>query len=217
MSTAEVIQFEESESQEISLTKMYEIAVESLSPVGFGRYYEREYPATPVEQNNKETYEERTWMKRLWINEDGKVFIPGVSFKGAYVNAAGQNMLPDRVPNTGNKGTYTKHFAAGFHVINNVVTEYTEADVVRNKWGKWLHVPANAQRGGKTRVMRCFPTIPKWAGKLQVITHDPCLTKDILKRFGDAAGLVIGVGSLRVQNNGMWGQFRVVSVEEKAF
>jgi hypothetical protein len=217
MSTAEVIVMEEPEIQGVSLTKMYEIGVESLTPIGYGRYYELEYPPTPAEQASKDLYEKRTWMKRLWINEDGFVFIPAVDFKGSFVNAASQNILPDRVPGTGNKGTYTKHFTAGFHIINSIVTKYTEQDVVSNKWGKWLHVPANAQKGGKTRVMRCFPTIPKWNGTLQAIVHDPCLTKEIIKKFGDAAGLVIGVGSLRVQNGGMWGQFKITSVVEKAF
>jgi hypothetical protein len=207
---------QEQEPQEVnSLTKMYEISVESLTPIGYGRYYELEYPPLPAELKDKDAYERRTWMKRLWTNSDGFVFIPGPAFKLSMMNVC--PYLSDKVPGTGNKGTYTKHFLSGFHVIGDIVTGYIEEDVIKNNWGKWLFVPANAQRGGTTRVMRCFPTIPKWNGVLKVVVHDPCLTKDVIQRVGNAAGLLIGVGSLRVQNGGQWGQFKISSVEEKPF
>lgn len=47
-----------------------------------------------------------------------------------------------------------------------------------------------------------------------MLVNDPCLTREIIMKFGNAAGVIIGVGSLRVGNGGMWSQFSFTSVEE---
>ena len=77
-----------------------------------------------------------------------------------------------------------------------------------------MHVPADGMRGGSKRVLKCFPVIEKWSGDLGIVVLDEVITKEVLSKHLIEAGNFIGIGSLRVQNNGIFGRFRVKSLVE---
>ena len=81
--------------------------------------------------------------------------------------------------------------------------------------GQWIHVPSDGMRGGSKRVLKCFPVVKKWSGDLTITVLDETITKDVLERHLIEAGNFIGVGSLRVQNNGIYGRFKVNSLKER--
>jgi hypothetical protein len=180
--------------------------LKSTSPVSFGRYYAQDVPKKDKE--SAADYEERTWRERLHITEDGKVFIPPLAFKNCLDSAA--KYLGRQIPGKG-KATYTKHFVSGVLVMNPVILPLKKADVK----GEWRHVPADGTPGGAKRVMKCFPTIPKWEGELEVHVLDHTVTREVLEEHLVQAGLFVGVGSFRPQNRGIYGRFRLVSLKEK--
>jgi hypothetical protein len=185
--------------------KAYTAKLESVTPIAFGRYYVQEVPEQPKE--SKDEYEKRTWRYRAHVNEAGKVLITPLAIKNCLTSVA--KYLGEQIPGKG-KSTYTKHFASGVLVTDPIVLPVTRDQLE----GKWIHVPSDGMRGGSKRVLKCFPVIEKWAGSVKIFVFDETVTQDVLKKHLIEAGNFIGLGSLRVQNNGIYGRFKVVSLIE---
>ena len=79
-----------------------------------------------------------------------------------------------------------------------------------------LYVPSDGKRGGTTRVIKHFPKIDEWAGKIAFYILDETITKDVFQRHLDDAGNFIGVGRFRPRQNGYYGRFtgEIVSWED---
>ncbi len=171
------------------------------SPMIQSRYHD-----TP--KLDKETfadYEGRTWRNRLHT-EDGKVFIPFSAFKNCLAESA--KFLSIQIPGKG-KATYTKHFEAGTMVEDDIPLGIDAKKVP----GHWMHVPSDGQRGGKKRVMKCFPEIREWRGRVTFLILDETITKDVFARHIEQAGKFIGIGSFRPRNNGINGRFSVKKIK----
>jgi len=188
--------------------KTYGVEIYSKSPIAFGKFYSQSVPKLDRESAND--YEQRTWKERAHTDNDGNVYIPALAFKNALLAAA--KYSGKTIPGGGKK-TYSAKFASGVLIVENVIIG--KKDDLK---GLWLHVPADGVRGGSKRVMKCFPTIETWKGIVNVIVLDEIITAPILKEFLIESGNFIGLGSLRVSNNGIFGRFgvgAVTLVEEK--
>lgn len=179
--------------------KTYHFTLQSTAPIAFGRNYTEEIPKESKE--SADDYERRTWMNRAHIDGDGNLFIPPLAFKNALTSTA--SYLGMKIPGKRN-ATYTKHFMSGVLVVKPVVIGHKD-DIK----GQWLYVSSSGERGGGKRVWKCFPTVATWSGDLEVVVLDETITEDVLVNHLIEAGNFIGVGSLRVQNNGIYGRFSV--------
>lgn len=151
-------------------------------------------------------YERRTWKNRLHV-EDGKIFIPGMAFANCVKEAA--QFLSIQVPGKG-KATYTKHFAAGLMVIEDIDTGRSPDDAIEQQ----LFVPSDGRRGGGSRVMRSYPILmPPLSLSVPFEVSDDTITPEVLATHLHQAGSLIGVGSFRVRNNGTYGRFVVKSLD----
>lgn len=185
--------------------KIYTAKLESTTPIAFGRYYTQEVPELPRE--GKDDYEKRTWKNRAHVNDEGFVILSPLAFKNCLTSIS--KYLGEQIPGKG-KSTYTKHFTSGILITDPIVLPVKKDDLA----GRWLHVPADGMRGGSKRVLKCFPVIEKWSGDLGIVVLDEVITKEVLSKHLIEAGNFIGIGSLRVQNNGIFGRFRVKSLVE---
>lgn len=178
-------------------------SLKSVSPYSQSRYHN-----TPKgEKEAHDDYEKRTWIKRVHINENGKVFIPPMAFKNCLSECA--KYLSIQIPGKG-KSTYTKHFEAGVMVTDPLVLDLTEDQIK----GEWFHVPSDGRRGGTKRVPKCFPCIPNWSGDVFFYILDETITKDVFKYHLEQAGKFIGIGRFRPRNNGFYGRFEVEELVE---
>lgn len=137
-----------------------------VSPLSFSK-------AILVEKETGEThdaFEERTWMERLHVDNEGNVFIPARALKNS-LDATAKH-LSESVPGK-RQATYTKHFVAGTMVIDNMMLGIKKDNdkIIREK----LFVPADGTRGGRKRVNRSFPTIIKWQVHCKIYIFDPVL------------------------------------------
>ena len=147
-------------------------------------------------------FEKRTWRERMWVTEDGHVFIPPMQFCNSLKEAAKYLSIP--VPGKGGKVLFTKNFEAGIIVNQRLPLTIKAADVLPEK----LYVPANGQRNGTKRVYRYFPIIPNWVGAVTYHIFDDLITEDVFKRVLDASGKLIGIGRFRPRNLGYYGTFK---------
>lgn len=159
------------------------IDLESLTPYSASRYFEDDLQ----KGETKSAHEQRRWREKLHFDDDGKVFIPGVSFKLSIDETA--KLLNEKIKGKGNQ-TYTAIFQTGVAAINDVFLGVSKDQV------KSIEIFANADgvRGSGTRVMRTFPIIPHWKGSLEMCLFNDTLPEDIFERFLTQAGMLAGVG-----------------------
>lgn len=173
----------------------------SQSPYSQSKYINAKKPKELTHAD----FEKQSWMERCHWNDDGELFIPPMSFKNCLTEAAKYLSMP--IPGEGKK-TYTAKIASGVLVVKPVVLPITR-DTMQHEW---LHVPSNGQRGGTTRVEKCFPLIPKWEGEAEFLILDEIVTEEVFAEHLNVAGSFIGVGRFRPKNNGFYGRFTVESI-----
>ena len=186
--------------------KIAEVTIEGTTPYQQGKHYsEEEFPMDANE--TKERYELRTWKNRAHFDAKGIIFIPGAALKIALESTA--RYLGLTIKGQGKK-TWTKKFESGIMIMDNASLGVSIEDV----HGAWVFGPSNGQRGGGTRVNRCFPTIqPGWTATFKIYVLDNIITEDILLRHLEACGKFIGLGVYRPENRGFHGRFIVKSLD----
>ncbi len=184
--------------------------LESLSPYGQSRFHNtpRIEGRSGTKTETHDDYEKRTWMHRAHINAEGHMFLPPMAFKNCLSEAA--KYISQQIPGQG-KATYTKHFEAGVMVLDPLVLSVTDKDLLG--MGLWLHVPSDGMRGGKKRVMKCFPVIQNWSGAVTFHILDEKITQPVFEQHLKDAGSFIGIGFFRPRNNGYYGRFKVNKVD----
>ena len=172
------------------------VKLESASPITFGRFHNVDY----LERELKDAYEKRTWREKVHADQNGNVYLTPMMLKNCLAEAP--KFMGSQIPGKG-KSTYTKHFEAGILVTDPIYLGIKKEDVKP----LWLHVPTDGQRGGTKRIMKCFPIIHEWKGEATIYILDEIISREVLQQFLSAAGQFIGMGSLRVRNNGLHGRF----------
>jgi hypothetical protein len=185
--------------------KTYVASMASVAPYFQSRKYELEVGKLPKESNDE--YEKRTWMYRTHVNEDGQIVIPAAQFQ--FSLQGGAKYLNERIPER-NRETWTKHFMAGIMVPDGIVLPERRETIQ----GLWLAMNPLGRRGGGTRVMRRMPFVNRWAGDLTIHVLDDLITRDILKRVIEHAGMFEGIGQNRPGMGGQRGRFTLTELVE---
>ena len=176
--------------------KKVTISLKSLAP-----YYQSRMHGEPgLPKERPDAREERTWREKCTVDDDGNVMIPPAAIKSALTRAA--QMLGMQIVGRG-KSTYVKHFKAGLMVPNGISLPIKKSEIGR--------IAVNCHSGGKptdsTRVVRFFPEVKKWEGKVDVIVLDETITPEIFEKHAKEAGLLVGIGQNRPENGGASGRF----------
>lgn len=174
----------------------------SVSPYSQSRHHD--IPRDPKE--TARDHEERTWRERVHATDEGFVQIPPMAFKNALSEVA--KYLSVQIPGKG-KSTYTKHFEAGVLCVEPLVLPLKKDGID----GEWLFLPSDGKRGGGKRVMKCYPLIRHWGGKVDFHILDETVTQDVFRNHLEQAGAFIGIGRFRPRNNGYYGRFKVESLK----
>lgn len=183
--------------------RTYRAKIEGRTPYSQSRHHDDE----ELEKEGKDAYELRTWRSRMHASPSGEVYIPPMSLKNCLAEAA--KFLSLQIKGKG-KATYTKHFEAGIMISDPVLLGINVKDVPREA----LFVPSNGVRGDGKRVTRYFGRIYPWGGEFNIKVLDETITQDVLATHLIEAGKLIGIGRFRPRNNGFYGRFDVLSLEE---
>ena len=172
-------------------------------------YSQSKYLTEPkLEREQPDAYEERCWHLRMDRDKEGRIFIPAMAFKRSFESGAQYANI--KIKGSG-KATYTKKIVAGIMINENLVTNKTVNDIIKETF----LVPADGKPGSKgPRVIKHFPAISDWEGKLTIYVLDDIITKEILSRVIEEAGKFVGVGRFRPQNGGYYGRYELVSLDE---
>lgn len=157
-------------------------------------------------EEKDDAYEARAWRERCHVNKDGYIVIPPMGFKRSLELAA--RFLNLKIKGQGNN-LWNKHFVAGTLVTDELILPIKKADVQ----GEWLFVPSDGKTGGGKRVMKCFPLIPSWKGKVAFYVIDDSIPKEIFEKVLRVSGNLIGIGRFRPERGGYYGRFSVQGIE----
>ena len=185
--------------------KQYVASLASVGPYFQSRSYEREVPKLPKEGHD--AYENRTWVQRTHVNDDGQLIIPAEAFQFSIRDGAAY--LSEKIQGRGNE-KWTKHFASGIMVPDDVVLPERRETVD----GQWLFLDANGKRGSGTRVWRKLPFVRGWAADISIVALDDMITYEILKRVIEHAGQFVGIGQNRPQKGGRRGRYDLTELVE---
>lgn len=159
------------------------IALEAITPYSASR---------PIVQELRkgetlDQHERRRWREKAHVDENGVIFVPGVSFKMSIDEVAG--LLNEKIRGKGNQ-TYTGLISTGIVAMNDVSLGIKIEDVRPVE----IYAHANGRRGPGTRVTRLFPYVPSWRGELHLRVLNDNLPEDVVERYVEQAGLLAGVG-----------------------
>jgi len=170
----------------------------SLSP-----YSQSDFIASKKEDNESDLdWERRVWRERIH-GRDGLVYIPATQFGAAIKGAAAY--LTQRVPGTGGKGTFRKHFDSGVFVYEDLLLDVRVEEVE----GEWLMLPSNPNNPKSGRVPKCMPRIAAWEGTVQYTIYDAIITEAIFAETLRISGIQMGLGRFRPEKKGIYGRYEV--------
>ncbi len=186
--------------------KTYEAVCVGVSELFFGApLYEKK-----GKNETHEQFDERTWPLKV-NNVGGKCFIQPFAIKNGLESAAKRIGLP--VPGQG-KATFSKLFRQGILITDRcwLSIDGRQMNLEKDIRPLKLFVPADGKRGSGKRVFRTFPTAGDWAFSATIHVVDPKIDESILESHLVEFGQFIGVGSMRVENGGIAGRFKLESL-----
>ena len=182
--------------------------LKSVSPYSQSRYILADKQANEAHDE----YEKRTWREKAHVMkagpDAGQVYIPPMAFKQSLDSAAKYASI--QIPGKG-KATYTKHFTSGVLVVDPLVLPVRQEELDHYA-GPMSSTGEKGKSGGKV-VIRIFPMVNEWAGKVEFHILDDVITPEVFGRVLDIAGRNIGIGRFRPQNGGFNGRFVVEGVD----
>jgi hypothetical protein len=137
-------------------------------------------------------FEARVWRKKAHVRRDDKtgediLFIPGSAFKLS-LDEGVQN-INEKIQGKGNQ-TYTGIIKMGIAPLDNLDLGIPLSKVQCEK----VYCHANGKRAPGPRVMRWFPIVHKWGGKITMRIFNDSLTQEKFEEFFAKCGLLAGVG-----------------------
>lgn len=191
--------------------KTYKVELTGVSELFFGK------PVTEPKQKNETHDQHDARTAHLKINTDpaGNVCIQPFALKNALESAAKRIQRP--IPGQG-KSTFSKLFRQGILVVDRMILTGDNGkplkvdDIQMDR----LFVPSDGRRGSGKRVWRTFPRAATWRTEATIHVVDPKIDAEVLEEHLIEAGQFVGFGSMRVENGGIAGRFKVDSVSEVA-
>ena len=182
--------------------------LESVSPYSQGNYFTTARTSKmKADEHDTLYWRERAHTVKRGPNE-GQMFIPAQQFKNAILDAA--KFLGMKVRGKG-QATYSKHFAAGVMVNDDLVLPVKVADLEP----EIVWCSADGKPGGSSKVLRRFPLVESWSGTVQFLILDETIDDAVFREHLQHAGSLIGIGRWRPIKNGRYGRFTVKSCDIK--
>ena len=135
-------------------------------------------------------------------NSNGKCYMPSEHLRGALI-AAG-TFVKSKV---GAQTKSMKSVVAAMFQIDPYEIELPDYDQIDKR--------SAVNRNVKARIISIRPKWSEWEVSFTLMVDNDTIPVSMIKQLFEFAGNNVGIGSFRPTNNGMFGRFGVVSIEEK--
>ena len=159
------------------------IQIRGITPYSASRPIDIEKP----KGEDHEPFDQRIWREKAHVDDNGIVYIPGVSFKLAIDEVA--SLLNEKVKGKGNQ-TYSKIVSTATVAMSDMSLGIKKDDLNSIT----IYANLDGKRGGTTRGNRIFPIVTSWSGSVDFQIFNDELPAHVFERYFAQAGLLIGVG-----------------------
>lgn len=134
-------------------------------------------------------------------NANGKNYIPSDQIRGALINAG--SYVKAKV---GGRSKSMKQIVAAMFMVYPEQIVLPDYDVIDKRSGVNHKV--------KARIITIRPRWNDWEAEFTLEISERSITTETVKTILQYAGDYVGIGSFRPTNNGMFGRFELVNIEE---
>jgi hypothetical protein len=134
-------------------------------------------------------------------NAAGKCYIPADQLRGALINAG--TYMKSKV---GARSKSMKTIVAACFIVVPEEIELPDYDAIDKR--------SAVNKNIKARVMCIRPKWTDWEVNLTLNCYENSITKETIKQLFDYAGSYVGIGSFRPTNNGLFGRFEVIDIQD---
>ena len=174
----------------------YSVKIIGSSPLLMNRYVEGTVEEIKVRKGD---VRKRAVEDKLYLDSDGKPYIPSAYLRGSLVEAGKNVQIAGK-----RKATYSK-------VVGSCVVIYPDAIPLKGSWKPFTITAVNPMTKGRMPVTR--PKFDKWELEFEIIATDD-IPREKLAIILEEAGRYVGIGDWRPQKKGMYGKFTVSKFEE---
>lgn len=132
-------------------------------------------------------------------NSDGKCYIPADQIRGALIGAG--SYMKSKV---GGRSKSMKVIVAAMFIPTPEQILIPDYDVIDKR--------SAVNRNIKGRVITIRPKWTNWEAEFDLNVYEDTITKETIAQLFEYAGNLVGIGSFRPTNNGMFGRFELVSI-----
>ena len=180
--------------------KTYNVAITGISPLLMNR------PSTLIgdiakEKTQTEESPVQSAEKKLYINDEKKLYQPETHIKGALVEAGKDQKVVGK-----GKSTYSK--------IVGYAVEINPFEIIhkKQKWTPYSVLAVNPSTRGRNLLHR--PMLKEWELEFAITFDEEQIPASILKEILERAGKFVGIGDWRPAKKGRFGKFQVTSFKE---
>ena len=134
-------------------------------------------------------------------NAAGRCYIPADQLRGALINAG--TFMKSKV---GARSKSMKTIVAACFIVVPEEIELPDWDQIDKR--------SAVNKNVKARVMVIRPKWSIWEADIQLDCYENSITKETIKQLFDYAGSYVGIGSFRPTNNGLFGRFEVIDIQD---
>ncbi len=187
--------------------KEFKVTIKGLSPYMQHRMDDLkleqwEKLRNPVMERPEVSQEDATRAEyHCYRNKDGKCYIPSDQIRGALINAG--SYLKAKV---GGRSKSMKVIVAATFIPTPNEILLPDYDAIDKR--------SAVNRNVKARVITVRPKWTNWKITFTLQIHEDTITKETITQLLEYAGKYVGIGSFRPTNNGMFGRFEMIYMEE---
>ena len=181
--------------------KTYNVTITGISPLLMNR------PSALIGDISKEKLQtdetpEKSAEKKLYVNDEGKLYQPETHIKGSLVEAGKDQKVVGK-----GKSTYSK--------IVGYAVEINPFEILhkKQKWIPYSVLAVCPSTRGRNLLHR--PMLKDWELDFEITFDDEQIPASILKECLERAGKFVGIGDWRPAKKGRFGKFQVTSYKEK--
>jgi len=186
--------------------------IEGITPIMFSRFTaenEADVDCTnrPVFSGEKDTPREEAF-KKLYINGDSEVSIPGPNIFAAIIDAGKFIKLGRKQITT----TVTSLVPAGITIneLNCPILNKDEENIPCNSNGWEVDSRSVVNQATRGRIMSHRPRVDEWKIKFTMDIDEELFSEKVVRQLVDYAGKRCGIGVFRPNRKGPFGKFVVV-------
>jgi len=145
--------------------------------------------------------DEKRALYHMYIDDDGKPFIPSEQLIGSFINAG--SFIKSKV---GNSKKSMKNIVAAMFDILPMKIKLTTSWTIDKR--------SAVNKNIKARVIVLRPRWEEWEAEFTLIVDNDTITKETIRTIIEYAGQYVGIGSFRPTNNGRFGRFTLHTLKQ---